>query len=71
MTSRPGCCRTSTFSATYSEWTLSWRWPSTPLEGSPLTSLTSLADDAPELWRDHQLAFERVWNTARPIQTRT
>jgi transcriptional regulator with XRE-family HTH domain len=28
-------------------------------------------DDAPELWRDHQLAFERVWNTARPIQTRT
>jgi hypothetical protein len=28
-------------------------------------------DDAPELWRDHQLAFERVWNTARPIHTRT
>ena len=27
-------------------------------------------DDAPELWRDHQLAFERVWNTACPIQTR-
>jgi hypothetical protein len=27
--------------------------------------------DAPELWRDHHLAFERVWNTARPIHTRT
>jgi hypothetical protein len=28
-------------------------------------------DDAPQLWRDHQLAFERVWEAARPIQTRT
>jgi hypothetical protein len=28
-------------------------------------------DDAAELWRHHQLAFERVWNTAQPIHTRT
>jgi transcriptional regulator with XRE-family HTH domain len=28
-------------------------------------------DDAAELWRHHQLAFERVWNTAQPIATRT
>jgi lambda repressor-like predicted transcriptional regulator len=27
-------------------------------------------DEAPELWRDHHVAFERVWNFARPIQTR-
>jgi hypothetical protein len=27
-------------------------------------------DDAPQLWRDHHLAFERVWNTARPIRIR-
>jgi hypothetical protein len=26
-------------------------------------------DDAPELWRDHQLSFERVWNTAQPLPT--
>lgn len=26
-------------------------------------------DDAPELWRDHQLSFERVWNTAQPLST--
>jgi hypothetical protein len=28
-------------------------------------------DDAPDLWNDHRLAFERVWNTARPIQIHT
>jgi transcriptional regulator with XRE-family HTH domain len=27
-------------------------------------------DDAPELWHDHQLAFERVWKTACAIHTR-
>jgi transcriptional regulator with XRE-family HTH domain len=27
--------------------------------------------DAPELWHDHQAAFERVWDTGRPIQTVT
>ncbi|MEZ0357806.1 helix-turn-helix domain-containing protein [Mycobacterium sp. SA01] len=26
-------------------------------------------DDAPGLWRDHQLSFERVWNTAQPLPT--
>jgi lambda repressor-like predicted transcriptional regulator len=27
--------------------------------------------DAPDLWDDHRLAFERVWKTARPIQAHT
>jgi transcriptional regulator with XRE-family HTH domain len=44
------------------------------LYGAPASDNPALVirrDEAPELWREHHFAFERVWNTARPIQTRT
>lgn len=36
-----------------------------PASDNPAIVITR--EDATELWNDHQLAFERVWNTARPI----
>ncbi|KZS85806.1 hypothetical protein BST40_18055 [Mycobacterium persicum] len=41
------------------------------LYGAPASDNPAIVikrDDAPDLWNDHRLAFERVWNTARPIQ---
>ncbi|GJF16725.1 hypothetical protein NGTWS1803_03360 [Mycolicibacterium cyprinidarum] len=40
------------------------------LYGAPASDNPALVirrDDAPELWRDHQLSFERVWDTAQPL----
>lgn len=42
------------------------------LYGAPASDNPAIVircNDAPELWHDHQLAFERVWSTARPIGT--
>lgn len=44
------------------------------LYGAPASDNPAIVirrDDAPELWHDHQAAFERVWNTARPVRTST
>lgn len=44
------------------------------LYGAPASDNPALvirADDAPELWHDHLVAFERVWDTAQPIRTGT
>ena len=44
------------------------------LYGAPASDNPAIVikrEAAPELWHDHQLAFERVWNTARPIPTHT
>jgi transcriptional regulator with XRE-family HTH domain len=44
------------------------------LYGAPASDNPAIVirrDDAPELWHDHQAAFERVWNTARPLETPT
>jgi hypothetical protein len=44
------------------------------LYGAPASDNPAIVikrDDAPDLWNDHRLAFERVWNTARPIQAHT
>ena len=44
------------------------------LYGAPASDNPAIVirrDDAPELWHDHQAAFERVWNTARPLRTPT
>jgi len=41
------------------------------LYGAPASDNPAIVikrDDAPDLWNDHRLAFERVWNTARPLQ---
>ncbi|OBS03352.1 hypothetical protein A9W98_09930 [Mycobacterium gordonae] len=41
------------------------------LYGAPASDNPAIVikrDDAPDLWNDHRLAFERVWNTARPVQ---
>lgn len=40
-----------------------------PASDNPALFITR--DDAPELWSHHRLAFERVWNTARPTRTDT
>lgn len=40
------------------------------LYGAPASDNPAIVinrENAPELWHDHQLAFERVWSTARPI----
>ena len=44
------------------------------LYGAPASDNPAIVikrDDAPDIWADHQLAFERIWNMARPIRTRT
>ena len=44
------------------------------LYGAPASDNPALVirrDDAPELWHDHLLAFQRVWNTAHRIRTET
>lgn len=44
------------------------------LYGAPASDNPAIVikrDDAPDLWDDHRLAFERVWKTARPIQAPT
>lgn len=44
------------------------------LYGAPASDNPTLvirADDAPELWHDHLLAFQRVWDTAQPLRTAT
>ena len=40
-----------------------------PASDSP--AIVFKRDDAPDLWNDHRLAFERVWNNARPIRPHT
>lgn len=44
------------------------------LYGAPASDNPALvirADDAPELWHDHLLAFQRVWDSAQPLRTAT
>jgi hypothetical protein len=41
------------------------------LYGAPASDNPAIVikrDDAPNLWNDHRLAFERVWESAHPIQ---
>ena len=41
------------------------------LRGAPASDNPAIVikrDDASDLWNDHQLAFKRVWNTARLLR---